>query len=177
MAKKTRKKPAPKKTVAKKSAAKRAPAKRVVAKPAAAKRSAKQSAKKAQSGGGSLASVAPGLTVNDIEKSVAFYGGVLGFKMKHRWENDGTLTGGEMTHGNVAFYLGQDDWKQGRDRVKGQGTRMYITIDKTIDKYAAAIKARGGALTQEPADAWGMRTFALEDPDGYKITFMHTPKK
>ena len=42
---------------------------------------------------------------------------------------------------------------------------------REVINVAADIKARGGALTSEPADQpWGARDFSVEDPDGYKIT-------
>ena len=39
------------------------------------------------------------------------------------------------------------------------------------------IKARGGTLTSEPREEWGMRVFSIDDPDGYKLTFMFPLKK
>lgn len=118
-----------------------------------------------------LRSVAPSFTVNDIEKSLTWYRDVLGFTVKERWESNGQLLGVEMLAGDVLFMLGQDDWKKGRDRAKGEGVRLYCTTDEDIDRLAERIKANGGTLTQEPRDQeWGMRDLALEDPDGYKIT-------
>jgi uncharacterized glyoxalase superfamily protein PhnB len=115
--------------------------------------------------------VAPGFTVNDIEKSLAWYRDVLGCVVKDRWEHEGKLGGVEMMAGSVIFMLSQDDWKKGRDRVKGEGVRLYCTTVQDVDVLARQIKARGGTLTQEPRDEpWGMRDFALVDPDGYKIT-------
>jgi uncharacterized glyoxalase superfamily protein PhnB len=118
-----------------------------------------------------LRSAAPGFTVNDIEKSLAFYRDVLGFTLKERWEQDGSLHGVEMVAGSVTFWLGQDDWKKGRDRVKGQGFRMHCGTSQDVDALAQRIKAAGGTLTAEPTDRpWGGRDFALLDPDGFAIT-------
>ena len=40
-----------------------------------------------------------------------------------------------------------------------------------LDELAAAIKARGGHLDHDPTThPWGMRDFAITDPDGYKIS-------
>ena len=115
--------------------------------------------------------VAPGFTVNDIEKSLAWYRDVLGCVVKDRWEHDGKLGGVEMMAGSVIFMLSQDDWKKGRDRVKGEGVRIYCTTVQDVDVLARQIKARGGTLAQEPRDEpWGMRDLAVVDPDGYKIT-------
>ena len=41
-----------------------------------------------------------------------------------------------------------------------------------VDAYASAIKARGGTLADEPKSDWGMRAFSINDPDGFKLTFM-----
>jgi lactoylglutathione lyase len=118
-----------------------------------------------------LRSAAPGFTVNDIQKSYAFYTGVLGFTPRERWERDGKLAGIELVAGDVTFYLGQDDWKKGRDRIKGLGFRIYCSTVQDVDALAAKVKAAGGTVTEEPVDRpWGSRDFALVDPDGYNIT-------
>jgi uncharacterized glyoxalase superfamily protein PhnB len=97
---------------------------------------------------------------------------VLGFSLKERWEENGTFLGGTVAKGGAAINIGQDDWKLGRDRKKGQGVRLFITTADDIDTYARAITSRGGTLDHEPKDDWGFRAFSVADPDGYKITFM-----
>jgi catechol 2,3-dioxygenase-like lactoylglutathione lyase family enzyme len=149
------------KKATKKTAARRVTTKRKAARPATSAPAAK-----------GLVSVTPGFTVNDAEKSVAWYRDVLGFKVKERWEQDGQFHGAQIASGAVTVNLGQDDWKLGRDRVKGQGTRLYILTGPNIDQFATQIKARGGTLDQEPTDGWGVRAFSLKDPDGFNLTFM-----
>jgi len=118
-----------------------------------------------------LRAVTPGYTVNDIHKSVAWYQDVLGCIVVERWEKDGVMRGATLRAGAVEFYLGQDDWKLGRDRVKGAGFRIYCNTTQDVDAVAARIKARGGKLLHEPQDEpWGERDFAVADPDGFKIT-------
>jgi uncharacterized glyoxalase superfamily protein PhnB len=125
-----------------------------------------------------LRSVAPGLTVNDVHASLAWYRDVLGVKAGEKWEVDGQLRGVELFAGDVTFMIGQDDWKKGRDRIKGQGVRLYFETKQDIDRIAASVKANGGTLTQEPTDnPWGMRDFSLDDPDGYKLTIGAKLKK
>jgi uncharacterized glyoxalase superfamily protein PhnB len=124
-----------------------------------------------QTKGLTLSSVAPSFTVGDLAKSIAWYQDVLGCVVKDRWEWDGKLMGVEMRAGAVLFMLGQDDWKKGRDRVKGEGFRLYCETTQDVDRLADQIKARGGTLAQEPKDeSWGARVFSVEDPDGFKIT-------
>ena len=124
-----------------------------------------------------LLSVAPGFTANDAAASIKWYCDVLGFTVKERWEHDGEFRGAQIASGAVTINVGQDDWKLGRDRVKGQGTRIYILTGPGIDQYAEAIKARGGRLDHEPQDGWGMRAFSISDPDGFKLTFMTAVKR
>ena len=94
---------------------------------AARRKTARVSRPRRASGGGSgLRSVAPGFTVNDVEKSVAWYRDVLGFSVAERWESEGQLLGAAMRSGDVTVNLNQDDWKLGRDRVKGH-TRAAVT--------------------------------------------------
>lgn len=118
-----------------------------------------------------LRAATPGYTVNDIHRSLAWYQNVLGCIVVERWEKEGQLRGATMRAGAVDFYLGQDDWKMGRDRVKGAGFRIYCTTSQSVDAVAAGIKARGGTLLHEPQDEpWGERDFAIADPDGFRIT-------
>ncbi|HUL79702.1 MAG TPA: VOC family protein [Vicinamibacteria bacterium] len=118
-----------------------------------------------------LRSAGPSFTVNDLQKSLAFYRDVLGFTEGERWEEDGVLRGVEVVAGRVSFWLGQDDWKKGRDRVKGQGFRMYCGTAQDIDALARRVRERGGALAEGPRDVpWGGREFAVVDPDGFMMT-------
>ena len=118
-----------------------------------------------------LRSAMPALTVNDLEASVAFYRDILGFVVQEEIRHEGRFVGASMRAGNVDFLLGQDDFAQGKDRVKGVGFRTYCTTSQDIDELAADIKARGGTLLAEPTDQpWGARDFSVEDPDGYKIS-------
>ena len=73
--------------------------------------------------------------------------------------------------------IGQDDWKKGRDRMKGEGFRMYFETATDVDALAKGIQARGGTLESPPEDRpWGYRDFNMTDPDGFKMTF-GTPLK
>jgi uncharacterized glyoxalase superfamily protein PhnB len=122
--------------------------------------------------------VSASFTVNDLEKSLAWYRDVLGFVVTDRWEREGTLFGVEMTAGEAVVMLGQDDWKKGRDRAKGEGVRLYAATTQDVDSLAAQIKKRGGTLAQEPRDEpWGARVLAVDDPDGFKITIFKEQRR
>ena len=151
---------------------------------------AKKSKKKASSGHGrskkpkaarakglSMSSTSPSFTVGDIQKSLAWYRDVLGFGVEERWEQEGKLAGVLIRAGGVRFMLGQDDWKKGRDRRKGEGFRVYCTTTQDVDALAEKIKARGGTLDHPPEDQPWARVFALTDPDGFKLTIAKETKR
>ena len=120
-----------------------------------------------------LRKLTPGFTASDLQRSMAFYRDVLGFVIGDEWRDNGSLSGCEIHAGAVTFMLNQDDFKKGRDRQKGIGTRIWCHTAQDLDKLAAEIKARGGNLDQEPQDMpWGDRVFMITDPDGFKFTFV-----
>ena len=105
-------------------------------------------------------------------------GQCVGFLVEERWEQEGKLTGVSLRAGNVTFMIGQDDWKKGRDRKKGEAFRIYCTTTQDVDALAAKIKSGGGTLDHPPQDQpWGTREFALTDPDGFKFTIAKETKK
>jgi uncharacterized glyoxalase superfamily protein PhnB len=159
---------------------------RKVARKAASRKPAKQTARARRSArprpahaarkepqGLSLRSASPSFTVNDIEKSLVWYRDVLGLTVGERWEHEGRLAGVELAAGQVRFWLAQDDWKKGRDRVKGEGFRIYCETTQDVDRLAERIKARGGTLEGPRDQPWGGRELAVADPDGFKITITH----
>src|SRR5579859_801211 len=120
-----------------------------------------------------LRKLTPSFTASDLPRSIAFYRDVLGFVIGEEWRENGELAGCEIHAGAVTFMLGQDDFKKGRDRQKGLGTRVWCHTAQDLDRLAAEIKARGGVLDQEPQDMpWGDRIFMISDPDGFKLSFV-----
>lgn len=118
-----------------------------------------------------LRSVMPSFTVNDIQRSLAYYRDVLGFTVKDRWEEHGELRGVELVAGSVVIGVSQDDFTKGRDRVKGVGHRLWCATAQDVDALAAKVRARGGAIDEGPTNQGGMRYFTVTDPDGYRLSF------
>jgi uncharacterized glyoxalase superfamily protein PhnB len=110
------------------------------------------------------------LTVDDVQRSIAFFEG-LGFAIEDRWERDGTLLGVMLRAGDVQIGLSQDDWKKGRNRVKGAGLRIFVSTTQNIDQLAERARAAGVSLDSEPYDTeWGRRVFDATEPSGFKVT-------
>jgi len=119
-----------------------------------------------------LRDLAPGFTVNNLAESMAFYVDGLGFTIEQRWETDGELRGVMIKAGRCRMGLSQDDFAKGAERVKGQGMSIWLTTAQDLEALVARIKQNGIALTQELEETpWGRKTFAVADPDGFKLTF------
>jgi predicted lactoylglutathione lyase len=115
-------------------------------------------------------SIAPSLTVDDLQKSVTFFEG-LGFGVEERWEENGVLQGVMLKAGEARIGLSQDDWKKGRDRKKGVGMRISIATTQNIDDLAKRAKTAGIALDADAHDTeWGGRAFEATEPSGFKLT-------
>ena len=114
--------------------------------------------------------VMPSLTVDNLQKSLDFFSG-LGFEIEERWEENGVLLGATLKAGDARVGVSQDDFKKGRDRVKGVGMRLYIEAADNIDEVAAGAKASGITLKSEPSDTeWGARAFEVMEPSGFLLT-------
>ena len=125
-----------------------------------------------------ISAIVPTLTVDDLQKSIAFYE-ALGFTIGERWEDNGTLHGVMLRAGRTEIGLNQDDWKKGRDRTKGIGVRLAIsTTNGHVDAIAKRARNAGITLKSEPHDTeWNSRAFELVDPSGYLLTvFSETSK-
>lgn len=109
------------------------------------------------------------ITVKDLEKSVAWFTGALGFAISRRIERDGQLRAVAVEAGNVRLLLNKDDGAKGWERTKGDGMSFQITTDQDVDAIAKRITDYGWALDTEPEDMpWGARAFRVRDPDGFR---------
>lgn len=155
---------------------KKSPAKRPLKRKPAAKKKARPARHKPETL--RLREASPGLTVDDINRSIAFYRDVLGFTVGETYEEKGALLGVQLKAGKVELWLSQDDWKKGHDRKKGIGCRFYFTTVQDVDALATRIKAMGGRLLHEPeTQPWGMRDIGIVDPDGFRMTIAMPVKK
>jgi uncharacterized glyoxalase superfamily protein PhnB len=111
------------------------------------------------------------LTVKDLQKSLEWYHGVLGFSVDRKIEREGKLRAVALKAGEARISINQDDGAKGWDRIKGLGFSLQLSTNQSVDEIAARIKQHGGTLLSEPADMhWGVRMLRLEDPDGYKLS-------
>lgn len=119
-----------------------------------------------------ISAIAPGFTVDDLQKSIGFYE-ALGFTVDERWEEKGVLLGVMMRSGKSQIGLNQDDWKKGRNRKKGVGMRLFVSMPtpQSVDELAKRARSAGITLTSEPHDTeWKERAFEVTDPSGFVLT-------
>ena len=123
-----------------------------------------------------ISAIVPNFTVDDLQKSIAFYE-ALGFTIDERWEENGTLLGVMLRAGKSQIGLSQDDWKKGRDRKKGIGMRLSFSTAQNVDEIAVRAKGAGIKLKSEPHDTeWKSRAFEVTDPSGFLLTiYSETP--
>ena len=110
------------------------------------------------------------LTVKDLRQSVAWYRDSLGFTVDREIERDGKLRAVAIKAGAIRILLNLDDGARGFDRVKGEGFSLQLITSQSVDEIADRIRKHGGSLETEPADMpWGVRSFRVRDPDGFKF--------
>jgi lactoylglutathione lyase len=115
--------------------------------------------------------LSPGLTTNDLQRSLKFYVEGLGFSIGEKHEVEGQLRFVMLKAGKGELGLGQDDFAKGKDRTKGVGLRLWITTVQDVKQLADQAKRAGITLDSEVAPMpWGPLGFSVTDPDGFKLT-------
>jgi uncharacterized glyoxalase superfamily protein PhnB len=115
-------------------------------------------------------SLSASLTVNDLQKSLAWYQNIMGFTIDQKHEFEGQLRAVSLKAGDVRLLINQDNGAMGWDRAKGLGFSLQLTTDQNVDDIAKRITDLGGKLASQPADMpWGARVFRVKDPDGFTL--------
>jgi catechol 2,3-dioxygenase-like lactoylglutathione lyase family enzyme len=118
----------------------------------------------------------PNLIVSDIERSAAFYRDVLGFQQTTTVPEKPPFVFVWMKQGGVDVFLNVVQPAQSGSSidhskpVSGTNT-MYVKMHG-IDELAARVKSHGvtPAIAMHE-EFYGMKEFAVQDPDGYLIIF------
>jgi uncharacterized glyoxalase superfamily protein PhnB len=117
----------------------------------------------------------PNLIVSSVEGSLAFYEDVLGFTRGMTVPEQSPFVFASVTSGPVEIFFNDrstvaKESPQFGGKAIGGGNTMYIEIDE-VDAYHDRLKARTPIVMPLVTQFYGMREFAIEDPDGYVITF------
>jgi lactoylglutathione lyase len=122
----------------------------------------------------------PNLIVSNVERSLAFYEGVLGFARGMTVPEQSPYVFASVTGGPVEIFFNDEavvakESPQLAGKGRGGGNTMFIEIDD-IDAYYEQIRNRVHIVLPLVNQWYGMREFGIEDPDGYVITFAQPVK-
>jgi catechol 2,3-dioxygenase-like lactoylglutathione lyase family enzyme len=121
------------------------------------------------------------LFVEDLDVSVAFYSGVLGFRVDQRSDDYVSMRRGTVVLGlgPVAKLpergAGPGFTRQRLATGKGAGVEIVLELDDAEQVAALHEHCRGRQAVVEPLQPrpWGLEDFRIVDPDGYYLRVTH----
>jgi catechol 2,3-dioxygenase-like lactoylglutathione lyase family enzyme len=128
-----------------------------------------------------LTDVTPNLVVTDMAQSTAFYRDVLGFSVVTTVPDQVPYVFVWLQRGGVSVFLNsresvKEDLGTLATRPVGGTLTMFMTIEagtpeEGVDALFRTIDGKARVLMGLRNQFYGMREFAIEDPDGYVIIF------
>jgi uncharacterized glyoxalase superfamily protein PhnB len=123
--------------------------------------------------------ITPNLIVSSVERSLAFYTDVLGFARGMTVPEQPPLVFASVTSGAVEIFFNDRstvtrESPQMAGLAFGGGNTMFIeveSIDALHDRLNGGVKPQVTIVMPIHTQWYGMREFAITDPDGYVITF------
>jgi catechol 2,3-dioxygenase-like lactoylglutathione lyase family enzyme len=114
--------------------------------------------------------IVPVLKVSDMQKSVGFYTGVLGFSVVWRAANDG---GGEncMVQAGITDLLLSTGSHLG-DKPQFTGT-LYFHMEG-VEEFFERVRNKAEVVWPLETMDYGQREFGIRDSDGYTLAFAET---
>ena len=117
----------------------------------------------------------PNLLVANVERSLAFYVDTLGFSRGLTVPDESPLVFASVTSGAVEIFFNDavtaaKEYPAFAGKPIGASGTMFIEmqgVDALHDRLKPSVKIVMPLVTQ----FYGLREFAIEDPDGYVITF------
>jgi catechol 2,3-dioxygenase-like lactoylglutathione lyase family enzyme len=107
------------------------------------------------------------LEVNNLEESLVFYHGQLGFEIdSSNPESEPPMA--TLKVGNLRITLAQHLETMLR---RGRGAHFFLGVTD-VDVYYDRLKNKGLKLAPPADEGWGGRFITLEDPDKYRLFFV-----
>jgi len=120
----------------------------------------------------------PNLLVANVERSLSFYIDVLGFERGMTVPEQSPFVFAAVTSGAIEVFLNDaatavKEYPAFAGKPLGATGTMFIELEGsgTIDALHDRIKPRATITMPIVTQFYGMREFAIADPDGYVITF------
>jgi len=123
----------------------------------------------------SFKKLTPNLVVANVERSLAFYVDTLGFARGMTVPEQSPFVFASVTSGSVEIFLNDaataiTEYPSFAGKPIGATGTMFIEMEG-IDAFHDAVKPKVKITMPIVTQFYGMREFAIEDPDGYVITF------
>ncbi|MGE0463053.1 MAG: bleomycin resistance protein [Vicinamibacterales bacterium] len=120
-------------------------------------------------------SVTPNLIVRDIDRSTAFYRDVLGFGIKQTVPDQAPFVFVWLERDGVPVFLNAvhavaEDYPDAASRPAGGTATMFFAVSD-VDALHAAVAPHATVVMPLKTQFYGMREFAVTDPDGHILTF------
>ena len=117
----------------------------------------------------------PNLLVADVARSVAFYADVLGFTRGMAVPDEAPFLFASVTSGTVEIFFNDaahavKEYPAFLGRPIGASATMFIEV-KGVDEFYAQLHGKASIVMPLVTQWYGMKEFAITDPDGYLITF------
>jgi catechol 2,3-dioxygenase-like lactoylglutathione lyase family enzyme len=117
-------------------------------------------------------SATPNVIVSDMAASLAFYRDVLGFQLEQSVPDQAPFVFAWLKRGGVELFL--NDAKpvvSEFTNLRAGNTSTLFVIVNDVDAFHAQLTGRARIVMGLTDQFYGMREFAILDPDGYLITF------
>lgn len=124
----------------------------------------------------------PNLVVRDVAASMQFYRTVLGFETAFTVPEQAPYVFGAMRAGDVEIFFNDQktvaaDYPELGAKPIGGALTLFIEIEGIEDLFQQ-VQQHGVKITMPMKDQfYGMREFAMLDPEGWEITFAERIKK
>lgn len=117
-------------------------------------------------------SITPNLMVKDMSRSVEFYRDVLGFQIEKTVPDNPPYVFAWMKRDSVDVFLNRTEGAEQESLTPARpgGVSMYVILTG-IDELFASVQTRATVVMPMTKQFYGMREFAITDPDGYLLTF------
>jgi uncharacterized glyoxalase superfamily protein PhnB len=120
-------------------------------------------------------SVTPNLLVQDIDRSTAFYRDVLGFEIKQTVPDAAPFVFVWLERDGVPVFLNdpkavEKDFPDAARRASGGTSTLFFVVTE-VDALHAQVAPQANVIMPLKTQFYGLREFAVEDPDGHIITF------
>lgn len=123
-----------------------------------------------------LRSLVPVLDVQDVDASIEFYCGVLGFTLQDKVEWGGKTEWALLRCDHVHLMLSASQHSDPEESPHPCNDGMFFLYHENLESLQVYLGSRGYSTiadTLQPGK--GRRDFYLRDPDGYVLWFSHKP--